>query len=221
MTENRTFWKTVKPFLTDKTNKTSRITLIEEERVISQDHLIAKTFSEYFINIPIKNMPKNQEYESFDSSEGNPVSSIIKKYQNHPSIKLIKTKNKSKTFRFRETNTDEIKKFIEKLDPKKASQKSDMSTNILKKKCSFFDKYICDDINTLIRSLKFHNELKEADIVPVHKKKSKFSKENYRPISILPNISKVYERCLYDQISNFFEDVFSKYQCGFRKGYSA
>ena len=137
LTENRTFWKTIKPFLTDKTNKTSRITLIEEERVFSQDHLIAKTFNKHFMNIPFKNMPKNQEYESFDSSEGNPVSSIIKKYQNHPSIKLIKTKNKSKTFRFRETNTDEIKKFIEKLDPKKASQKSDMSTNILKK-CSFF-----------------------------------------------------------------------------------
>ena len=43
-------------------------------------------------------------------------------------VKLIKTKNKSKTVRFRETNTDEIKKFIEKLDPKKASQKSDMSS---------------------------------------------------------------------------------------------
>ena len=78
-------------------------------------------------------MPKNQEYESFDLSEGNLVTSIIKKYQNHPSIKLIKTKNKSKTFRFRETNTDEIKTFIEKLDPKKASQESDMRTNILKK----------------------------------------------------------------------------------------
>ena len=133
MAENRTFWKTVKPFLTDKTNKTSRITLIEEERVISQDYLIAKTFTEYFVNIPIKNMFKNEEYESFDSSEGNLVSNIIKKYQNHPSIKLIKTKNKSKTFRLRETNTDEIKKFVEKLDPKKAFQKSDMSTNILKK----------------------------------------------------------------------------------------
>ena len=132
MTENRTFWKTVEPFLTDKTNKTSRITFIEEESVISQDHLIAKIFSEYFVNVPIKNMPKNQEYESFDSSGGNPVSNIIKKYQNHPSIKLIKTKSKSKIFRFRETNTDEIKKFTEKLDPKKASQKSDMSTNILK-----------------------------------------------------------------------------------------
>ena len=82
-------------------------------------------------------MPKNQEYQSFDSSEGNPVSSIIKKYQNHPSIKLNKTKSKSKIFRFRETNTDEIKKFIEKLDPKKASQKSDMSANILKKRQLF------------------------------------------------------------------------------------
>ena len=221
MTENRTFWKTVKPFLTDKTNKTSRITLIEEERVISQDHLIVKTFNKYFINIPIKNMPKNQEYEIFDTSEENPVSSIIKKYQNHTSIKLIKTKNKSKTFRFRKTNTNEIKKFIEKLDPKKSSQKSDMSSNILKKNPAFFAKFICDDINTIIRTSNFHNELKEADIAPVHKKKSKFSKENHRRKSILPNISKVYKRSLYDQISNFFEDVFSKYQCGFRKGYSA
>ena len=41
-------------------------------------------------------MPKNQEYESFDSSEEDPVSSIIKKYQNHPSIKFIKTKNNPK-----------------------------------------------------------------------------------------------------------------------------
>ena len=128
------------------------------------------------MNILIKNGPENREYESFDSSEGNPVSSIIKKYQNHPSIKFVKTKNKSKTFRFKETNTDEIKKFIEKLDPKKASQKSDMSTNILLKNATFFAKYICDDVNILIRSSKFHNELKEANIVPVHKMKSKFSK---------------------------------------------
>ena len=119
LTENRTFWKTAKPFLTDKTQKTSRITLIEEERVISQDHLIAKTFNEYFINIPIKNMPKNQEYENFDSSEGNPVERNFLK-TNSKLLDLGKL-------------TDEIKNVIEKLDPKQASQKSDMSTNILKK----------------------------------------------------------------------------------------
>ena len=67
-TEKITFWKTEKPFLADKTNKTSKTTLIEEERVISQDHRVAKLFSEYFISIPIKNMPKNMKYKSAASS---------------------------------------------------------------------------------------------------------------------------------------------------------
>ena len=92
-----------------------------------------------------------------------------------------------------------------------------MNTTI---KNTAFARYLCDDINASIRSSKFHNELKEADIVPVHKKKSKLSKVNYRPISILPNITKVYERCLYDQMSEFFDNIFSKYQFSFRKGRS-
>ena len=96
MTENRTFWKTAKPFLTDKTNKTSRITFIEEERVISEDHLIVKTFNKYFISIPIKNMPKNQEYESFDSSEEGPVSSIIKNIETTQVLSWLKLKTNPK-----------------------------------------------------------------------------------------------------------------------------
>ena len=89
-----------------------------------------------------------------------------------------------------------------------------MNTNIINI-ASLFAKYTCDDISAFIRSSKFHNEFKEAYIVPVHKKKPKLSKENYRLISILPNIPKVYERCLYDQIIQFFDNIFSKYQCGF------
>ena len=91
----------------------------------------------------------------------------------------------------------------------------------LKKNVDFFAKYTCDDTNDSIRSSKFPNELKQADIVPAHKKKPKLSKENYRPISILPNVSKIYGRCLYDQIATYFEHIFSRYQCGFRKGCSA
>ena len=138
-------------------------------------------------------MPKNQEYESFDSSEEDPVSIIIKKYQSHPSIKFIETKNK--------------KGFSKIWYEHKHSFKN----------AAFFAKYIYDDINTLIRSSKFHNELKEADIVPVHKKKSKYSKENYRPISILPNISKIYERCIWPNI-NFFRRCFLKVSTRFSQG---
>ena len=53
-----------KHLLADKTNKTSRIYLIEEERVISQHQLIANTFNEYFISIAIKNMPKNKNMKA-------------------------------------------------------------------------------------------------------------------------------------------------------------
>ena len=114
-----------------------------------------------------------------------------------------------------------MKRAIESLDPNKAAQEKDIHTNILKQNSNFFAFHCQKDTNTFISTSKFPNDLKEADVIPVYKKKSKLSRENYRPISILANFSKVYERCLYDQISKYFETRFSKFQCGFRKGYSA
>ena len=67
----------------------------------------------------------------------------------------------------------------------------------------------------------FPHDLKLADVTPAYKKKSRSSKDNYRPVSILSNISKIYERCTYDQIQNYFDQILSKYQCRFRKGYNA
>ena len=69
LTENETFWKTVKPFLPEKSKKVSKITLIEDNQIISQDKQIAKIFNEYFISVPILNMPTNQQFEYSDSPE--------------------------------------------------------------------------------------------------------------------------------------------------------
>ena len=46
-------------------------------------------------------------------------------------------------------------------------------------------------------------------------------KENYRPISILLNLSKIYERIMYNQICPSFNTMFPRFQCGFRKGFNA
>ena len=62
--------------------------------------------------------------------------------------------------------------------------------------------------------------MKLADVTPVYKKKPKNFKDNYRPVSILSNISKIYERCIYDQIQLFFDSLLSKYQCGIGRGYN-
>ena len=52
-------------------------------------------------------------------------------------------------------------------------------------------------------------------------KGAKASKDNYRPVSILSNIFKIYERLMFKQISEYFEAILSKFQCDFRKGLSA
>ena len=44
--------------------------------------------------------------------------------------------------------------------------------------------------------------------------------ENYRPISILSALSKIYERCMYDQMYKYFDQILSKYQWGFRQVYN-
>ena len=68
--------------------------------------------------------------------------------------------------------------------------------------------------------LKKTTALKYADVRPAFIK-DKTDKENYRPISILPNLSKVYESLMYDQMYPYSDQIFSKLQCGFRKGFNA
>ena len=66
----------------------------------------------------------------------------------------------------------------------------------------------------------FPSDLKLANATPVYKKNSKNSKDKYRPVSTLSNISKIYGRCISDEIQLFFDSLLSKYQFGFRKGYN-
>ena len=84
-----------------------------------------------------------------------------------------------------------------------------------------FSYFLYHNFNNSLFNSNFPSILKKADITPVYKKKDKSDKENYRPVSILPTLSKVYERCIYDQMYSYFDQILSKYQCGFRKGYNA
>ena len=118
-------------------------------------------------------MPSNG-YECPHSSEQDPIFKILDKYKDHPSIKLIKAKNSSKVFKFHQIDIEEVKKTFQRLDPKKAAQKDDVKTNLLKKNVDFFAKYTYDNINDSIRSSKFPNELKQVDIVQAHKKSQSF-----------------------------------------------
>ena len=62
--------------------------------------------------------------------------------------------------------------------------------------------------------------MKLPNVSPVQKKSNRSEKGNYRLVSILPNISKFFERCVIKDVSIFSKNM-SKYQCGFRKGHRA
>ena len=74
--------------------------------------------------------------------------------------KLIKAKNNSQVFKFSQIYIEEVKKSFQSLDPKKAAQKDDVETNLLKKNVDCFAKCTCDEINDSIRFSNFPNELK-------------------------------------------------------------
>ena len=90
---------------------------------------------------------------------------------------------------------------IHNLDTKKACQ-----DNI-----DIFSEFIFHNFNNSISDATFPSELKNADVIPVFKKKDRNNVENYRPVSILPNLSKIYERCLYDQMYKYFNHILSKW----------
>ena len=129
-------------------------------------------------------------------------------------------KEKDLYFSFEFVDKPKISKEINKLDKKKACQEHDIPVKLIKSNKDLFSHFIYHNFNNSLFSSNFPSNLKAADILPTHKKKDKSDIENYLPISILPTLSKIYERCMYDQMYKYFDQILSKYQCGFRQGYN-
>ena len=66
----------------------------------------------------------------------------------------------------------------------------------------------------------FPDDLKLAEVSSIFKKNDDLDKENYRPVSVLLNVSKVFERIIYSQIDAFMQDKLSNLLTGFRKNHS-
>ena len=96
-------------------------------------------------------------------------------------------------------NPECISKIINNLDTSKGTQLGNVPTNIMKDNKDLFSYFISASSNNAVSKGVFPDELKHADIRPIYKKDSRNEKENYNPVSILPNLSKIFERCMCDQ----------------------
>ena len=75
--------------------------------------------------------------------------------------------------------------------------------------------------NNSVSNSCFDSGLKCADVTPAHKAEETTDKRNYRNVSLLPVVSKIFERIMERQIFDNVEKFLSPFLCGYRKGYSA
>ena len=106
------------------------------------------------------------------------------------------------------------------LDPKKTAVENDIPTKILIDTKEIANEFLTNTYHKCIDNQTFPLSLKKADVIPSHKQLVKTSVKNYRPISLLPCISKLYERDMYNQIICYMENYLSPYLFGVRKAHS-
>ena len=218
---SKSFFKTFKPYFSNKYTLAEKLLLIENNEIISDDSTIAEHFNNYFVHITdaldIKEWPTNA-YQI--DSILTPTQNAILKYSNHPSILTINDKIESSSiFSFRQVTKKEIEYEIKKLDSSK-SNSGDIPIRFIKDYLPFYMDPLHKSYNHAIVSNTCPDLLKLVDVTPVFKKGNKNDITNYRPISVMKAFAIVFERLLFKQLNGFIENKFSPLLCGFRKGHS-
>ena len=113
-------------------------------------------------------------------------------------------------FCFLAINREEILKKVLKLKTSKAFQHADIPTKIVKE-----NPYIFVDALLAMILYDFPSSLNNASLTPVFKKGDRNSKDNYRPVSLLPDMFKIFDRCMFRQLCSFMFEFLPKYQSEF------
>ena len=144
----------------------------------------------------------------------------IDKYKSHPSITTIKKRVRIyKQFEFSNIDLFNTISKIQALDSSKASSDK-IPTAIIRGAKEVVCPYLTSCINAVINNCYFPDKLKEADVTAIHRNGNKCHRQNYRPISVLPNMSKIIERIMSEQITQHFVGILSPLLSGFRQGYN-
>ena len=169
---NKSFWKIVRPYFSNKDDKPSKIALAESNIVIADEKKVAESMNKYFINIT----------ESLNLKT--------------PTINTtVDIQSLTDSFHFKSVSLEDVKKEVLNLNLKKSSTCGTIPVTILKQTIVVYLQHSTNPINHTLQ------KLKQSEVIPVYKKFDLLEKENYKPVSLLPRISKITERIIYKQIN--------------------
>ena len=103
------------------------------------------------------------------------------------------------------TNAQEVEQKLKTLKSNKAVEPNSIPTKILKTYSKSLSKPLSELINLSFVQGKFPTILKIAKIIPIHKKGDQSERDNYRPTSLISNISKLLEKLVHERLYSFLE----------------
>lgn len=200
--DSRKTWSVINSLINKSHSRQTEREFIVDGEKISDENEIANGFNNYFLNIATKmSETLGPATVDFNTYLGEPVNN---------------------SFSFKPVNENDIGKFIDDLKCKPTLDCDGMSTELIKI-CKFqLIKPLTLIINQCLEKGIFLDPLKIARVSAIYKKGEKNVFDNYRPISILPALSKIFERVLHTQLCEYFNNfnLFCAHQYGFRKGHS-
>ena len=211
----------MRPCLSDKNTVFSQINIEKNDRITFDDFDLSGEFSTFFEDaVRLLNVKSDEYYLSDTENLSDPVEIAIRKFENHPSVQAIKENiSVNQDFCFSNTDVSNILKQTTALNNKKNGTFGNIPTKLLKEVSDICSPALNDIWNNeIITQKSFPNNLKLADVTPVFKKEDTSLLENYRPVSVLPVVSKIYERIM--QILEPIDKHLYPHLCGCRKGHS-
>ncbi|XP_046675445.1 uncharacterized protein LOC124364198 [Homalodisca vitripennis] len=130
--------------------------------------------------------------------------------------------NKQASFVFKNVSAQEVHRVIMSLRNTKSVAWDEIPVQVLKASALYISQPLALIVNHSFMCGQFPSQLKYADVIPVFKKGERQDPNNYRPVSILPSISKVFEKIAHKQLCTYLENngFLCKNQYGFRSGHS-
>lgn len=160
-------------------------------------------------------------FNSFFTNIGPNLANLVTPTPNIDYRKFL-NKNQANTFRFSQVDPESIEKIINNLQTKNSTGHDGISTKLIKVLKTTISEPLSIVINQCLNSGIFPEKLKIAKVIPLYKKDDVNIFTNYRPISLLVAISKIFERVIFNQLYAYFQKykLFYSSQYGFRSGHS-
>ena len=194
-------WKVMKNAMNQDTKSNSIDRILFQDGVITGPTNLAKAFNEHFVSIG-ERLAKTVGYTDIYPTQF---------------LKQAKTK-----FKFKQIKVEEVFRVINKLVNAKAVGTHAIPNRLLKEANNLISPSLCEIFNCAIETKTYPDDLNIAKTTPLFKTDDKEDMNNYKPISVIPTVARVFERLVYNQIYKYLtnNNLLSNKQYGFRSLHS-